>query len=719
MANIIFLSFLLSSIFTAKAQQGQSIVKPGSLLTPTTNSSWLSPSGLYAFGFYKQGNGYVVGVFLIGIPQKTVVWTANRDNPPLPDDVKLNFTSDGRLVLQSTQGTETSIATLLKSATSASMLDSGNFVLQNYNNKTIWQSFDYPTDTLLATQHLSAFRVMYSSVSKSDRSIGIFRLLMQGDGNLVQYPVGTQVVPGYDYWSTSTNGKGNNVSLCLDDDAHLYLLNSSGTYLMNLTQGGYPRNGVMYLMRIDAMRIGMLMGSMRLYSHNLAQNGNRSVLWASTDDECDPKGICGLNGFCVTSNQDFDCICLLGFAFVNQSKKTSGCERNFTAESCEVGSLRYTMEAVPNTTWENANFSILLLPTKEDCIAACLGDYNCEAVLFKNGECNKQRLPLRFGRRSQSESNVALIKVGMYYKAMSSKKKLRVDILIICVSLVAFAFIVLAISGIAIYRNRVWAYKSISNHGNIVLGEDIAPRSFTYAELEKVTDGFKEELGRGAFGTVYKGVIGNDKKVVAVKRLDIKLLAEREREFQTEMRVIGRTHHKNLVRLLGYCHDGPNRLLVYEYMSMGHGCAKISDFGLAKLLNPEQTKTFTDIRGTRGYVAPEWHRKSPVTVKVDVYSFGVVLLEIICCRKNVDYNLSEEEAILEEWACHCFETGESDKLVNDEDVDKGQLERMIKVAIWCIQDEPSIRPSMKKVLLMLEGTVEILIPPSLTIVTTM
>uniref|UniRef100_A0A2N9I388 Non-specific serine/threonine protein kinase n=1 Tax=Fagus sylvatica TaxID=28930 RepID=A0A2N9I388_FAGSY len=613
MTNIFFLSFLLSSIFTAKAQQGQSIVKPGSLLTPTTNSSWLSPSDLYAFGFYKQGNGYAVGVFLIGIPQKTVVWTANRDNPPLPDDVKLNFTSDGRLVLQSTQ----------------------------------------------------AFRVMYSSVSESNQSTRIFRILMQGDGNLVQYPVGTQVVPGYDYWSTSTNGKGNNVSLCLDDDAHRYLLNSSGTYLMNLTQGGYPRNGVVYLMRIDAD------GILRLYSHNLAQNGNRSVLWASTDDKCDPKGICGLNGFCVTSNQDFDCICLPGFAFVNQSKKTSGCERNFTAESCEVGSLRYTMEAVPNTTWENANFSILLLPTKEDCIAACLGDFNCEAVLFKNGECNKQRLPLRFGRRSQSESNVALIKV----------------------------------------------------------------------ELEKVTDGFKEELGRGAFGTVYKGVIGNDKK--------------------------------NLVRLLGYCHDGPNRLLVYEYMSNGsladvlftpekqpcwnermeiacnvargilylheecmphiihcdikpqnilmdeYRCAKISDFGLAKLLNPDQTKTFTDIRGTRGYVAPEWHRKSPVTVKVDVYSFGVVLLEIICCRKNVDYNLSEEEAILEEWACHCFETGESDKLVNDEDVDKGQLERMIKVAIWCIQDEPSIRPSMKKVLLMLEGTVEILIPPSLTIVTTM
>ncbi|XP_050259669.1 G-type lectin S-receptor-like serine/threonine-protein kinase LECRK1 [Quercus robur] len=87
-------------------------------------------------------------------------------------------------------------------------------------------------------------------------------------------------------------------------------------------------------------------------------------------------------------------------------------------------------------------------------------------------------------------------------------------------------------------------------------------------ELEKVTENFKEELGRGAFGIVYKGAIGDGKKLIAVRRLD-KLLAEREREFQTEMKVIGRTHHKNLVQLLGYCHDGPNRLLVYEYMSNG------------------------------------------------------------------------------------------------------------------------------------------------------
>ena len=352
------------------------------------------------------------------------------------------------------------------------------------------------------------------------------------------------------------------------------------------------------------------------------------------------------------------------------------------------------------------------------------------------------------------------------------KKDLRVDILIVSITLVAFAFIVLAISGFFIYRSHVSKHANVSNMGKFV-DEDVGPRSFTYAELEKMTDGFKEELGRGAFGVVYKGMIGNGQKIVAVKRLE-KLLADREREFQTEMKVIGKTHHRNLIRLLGYCHDRPNRLLMYEYMCNGsladilftpkkqpswderrgiacniargilylheecmpqiihcdikpqnilmdeNRCAKLSDFRLAKLLKSDQSQTSTNIRGTRGYVAPEWHcRNCPVTVKVDVYSFGIVLLEIMFCRRSVDSNLLEEEAILEEWVYSCFERGELDKLINDEEVDKRQFERMVKVAFWCILEEPSLRPSMKKVLLMLEGTADIPIPPNPTSVISM
>ena len=114
---------LLSAIFTTEAQQGESIVNLGSSLTPTSKSSWLSRSSLYAFGFYQQANGYATRVFLAGIPEKTVVWTANRDKPPALASVTLNLTSDGRLIMQSAQGEEMAIATPPEHATSASMLD--------------------------------------------------------------------------------------------------------------------------------------------------------------------------------------------------------------------------------------------------------------------------------------------------------------------------------------------------------------------------------------------------------------------------------------------------------------------------------------------------------------------------------------------------------------------------------------------------------------------
>ena len=115
----------------------------------------------------------------------------------------------------------------------------------------------------------------------------------------------------------------------------------------------------------------------------------------------------------------------------------------------------------------------------------------------------------------------------------------------------------------------IFAYENISNKGKIVLSNGyVGPWSFTYVELEKIIDDCKEELGRASFGIFYKGTIGNDQKIVAAKRLE-KLLVDWEREFQLKMKVIGKTHHKNLICLLGYCHDGLNRLLVYEYMCNG------------------------------------------------------------------------------------------------------------------------------------------------------
>jgi hypothetical protein len=232
-------------------------------------------------------------------------------------------------------------------------------------------------------------------------------------------------------------------------------------------------------------------------------------------------------------------------------------------------------------------------------------------------------------------------------------------------------------------------YEMITNHF----------RKYTYRELVTTTRKFKDELGRGASGIVYKGVL-QDNRAVAVKKLeDINQGAE---EFQHELSVINRINHMNLVRVWGFCSDAPHRILVSEYIENGsldktlfgtggseillgwkqrfsialgvarrlaylhHECLewvihcdmkpenilldknlvpKIADFGISKLLNRGGSNIkVSQIRGTRGYLAPEWVSSLPIIAKVDVYSFGVVLLELIKggCVSNMEGNEGEE-----------------------------------------------------------------------------
>ncbi|XP_028801236.1 G-type lectin S-receptor-like serine/threonine-protein kinase LECRK1 [Neltuma alba] len=317
------------------------------------------------------------------------------------------------------------------------------------------------------------------------------------------------------------------------------------------------------------------------------------------------------------------------------------------------------------------------------------------------------------------------------------------------------------------YKIGVLSYKRLLEVGDLGVTEGSTLRVFSYSELKKATHGFKQQLGKGSFGSVYRGTLHKGRKLIAVKMLH-KSIDEGEREFEAEMQAIGKTHHKNLVRLLGYCAERSKRLLVYEYMSNGsleklifgdstmrpdwdqrrrialdiargllylhEECrapiihcdikpqnilmdelftAKISDFGLAKLLMPDQTRTFTQVRGTRGYLAPEWNKNTPITVKADVYSYGIMLLEIVFCRRSLVVNmLNPEQIVLSNWVYKCFARRELNKLVVGEEVDNSLMENMVKVGLWCIQDEPFLRPSMKSVVLMLEGVTEVAIPPS-------
>ncbi|XP_023876127.1 G-type lectin S-receptor-like serine/threonine-protein kinase LECRK3 [Quercus suber] len=320
-------------------------------------------------------------------------------------------------------------------------------------------------------------------------------------------------------------------------------------------------------------------------------------------------GFCGPNGHCrtpVNSNGPAFCSCPDGFSPLDQSKKVVGCNEN---------------------------------------------------------ACWKKKFPLSNGRYRESNTSIVLIKENI-----GSDKKDQSMVVVLALLLGSSVFLnilffIASIVAFVLYRKRLNSRWNIDS----TLATNV--RSYTHKELEEATSGFKQTVGKGASGTVYKGVLPSDsKRFVAVKKLG-KVVEEGEKEFKTKVSVIGQTHHKNFVRLLGYCDEGQLWLLVYEYISNGSlasflfgisrphwnqrvqiafGIARglmylheecstqiihcdinpqnilldeyftprIADFGLAKLLLAEQTRvTHTAIRGTFGYFAPEWFRKASILVK--------------------------------------------------------------------------------------------------------
>jgi len=769
----------------------------GATLAPqsTTPSFWLSPSAQFAFGFYslEQGGGFVVAIWLVSGENKTVVWTAQRNDPPVTSGAKLQLNMDGKLVIIDDQGEEKVIAANSSAkAVSASVLDSGNFVLYNSKNDIIWQSFDYPTDTLLGGQSLPNGHQLVCSSSQNNHSSGRFRLKMQDDGNLVLYPVDTTDTGTDAYWDTETRfglNRDEEYQYSLDRNGTLRILNESSNgrtkvILIVVSNSSLANDGNRIIYRATQNYDGIF----HLYAH--FKNGSTQNLkqWPQVKDMCSVKGFCGFNSYCTLDDDQPLCSCLSGFISVHQNDSTLGCKRSFLKEDCREkkdSATSYEMKSEEDIGWVDVPYFMAEM-SQEECSAACLADCECEAAFYDGASCMKQRLPLRYLTRQLRDyrTSVLLWKVGDSLsnrtendnpvpvpepppiKATSNKATVHIIVITSVFSLLLCSTIV--ISSHYTYKIRILKYKRLMETGNLGLNEEVTLRRFSYSELKRATNNFKIELGKGSFGAVYKGALEKGKRLIAVKRLE-KLVEEGEREFQAEMRAIGKTRHRNLVRLLGFCAEGSKRLLVYEYMSNGslgnlifvgknqrrpewdervriaveiargimylhEECeapiihcdikpqnilvdefwtAKISDFGLAKLLMPDQTRTMTGARGTRGYVAPEWNKNVPISVKTDVYSYGIMLLEILCCRRNIEVHVPEPEAVsLSTWAYNCFVAGKLNKLFPWEVVDdKTAVENMVKVALWCIQDEAFLRPTMKSVVLMLEGVTDIAIPP--------
>ncbi|KAL1546946.1 putative serine/threonine-protein kinase [Salvia divinorum] len=286
---------------------------------------------------------------------------------------------------------------------------------------------------------------------------------------------------------------------------------------------------------------------------------------------------------------------------------------------------------------------------------------------------------------------------------------------------------------------------------------------YTLRELEESTNEFADEnvIGEGGYGIVYKGVLeGNNK--VAVKNL-LNNRGQAEREFKVEVEAIGRVRHKNLVRLLGYCAEGTHRMLVYEYVNNGnleqwlhgdvgpcspltweirmniilgtakgltylHEClepkvvhrdikssnilldrdwhAKVSDFGLAKLIGSEKSYITTRVMGTFGYVAPEYASTGMLNERSDVYSFGILIMEIITGRNPVDYGRPAGEVNLVDWLKTMVSNRNSEGVLDPKLLDKPSsraLKRTLLVALRCVDPNSQKRPKMGHVVHMLEA----------------
>ncbi|KAL0725155.1 hypothetical protein Bca4012_039754 [Brassica carinata] len=296
-------------------------------------------------------------------------------------------------------------------------------------------------------------------------------------------------------------------------------------------------------------------------------------------------------------------------------------------------------------------------------------------------------------------------------------------------------------------------------------------RRFTIEEIKSATNDFEKELivGVGGFGPVYKGRIDGGTTLVAVKRLEI-TSNQGAKEFDTELQMLTMLRHIHLVSLIGYCEDENEMVLVYEYMPHGtlrdhlykrnkvsdpplswtrrleicigaarglqylhtgakhmiihrdikttnilldeNYIAKVSDFGLSKVgpTSASQTHVSTVVKGSFGYLDPEYYRRQVLTEKSDVYSFGVVLFEVLCCRPVRLENVPREEADLVRWVKSNYKKGTVDQIVDADltaDITPVSLEKFCEIAVRCVQDRGVERPPMNDVVWALEFALQL------------
>ncbi|KAF8409393.1 hypothetical protein HHK36_005468 [Tetracentron sinense] len=734
------------------------------------NQTIISDGGNFKLGFFTPGKSqnHYIGIWYNKVSIQTVVWVANRDRPLSdPSSAELKI-MDGNLVLLN-QSKFPIWSTNLNSSTSnsieAALLDDGNLVLRDGTNSSapVWESLDHPTHTWLPggklgldkrtnkTQRLTAWR------SEEDPAPGIFSLELDPNGTSQYFILwnGSE-----NYW---TSGVWNGHIFSLVPEMRInYIYNFS--YITNENENYFTYS--VYDNSILSRFIMDLSGQVKQLSW-LENAHEWNLFWAQPRQQCEVHALCGAFGRCNEKALPF-CECMQGFG------ERSSKEWNLSDWS--GGCVRKTPLQCGNITLVNGEKDGFLLSPKmrlpvnpqslavgrsEECELACLNNCSCTAYSYGSDGCSiwvEDLLNLQQFSDDESDGNDLYIRLAAS-EFSSSKKGTATWVIVgtVAGAVALLGFLLVLIWG---WQRRRPVGTSKAVEGSLV--------PFGYRDLQSATKNFSEKLGGGGFGSVFKGTLP-DSTVIAVKKLEG--FSQGEKQFRTEVSTIGTIQHVNLVRLRGFCSEGAKRLLVYDYMPNGsldshlfhqndssildwkmryqialgiargltylhekcrdciihcdikpenilldaELCPKVADFGLAKLIGREFSRVLTTMRGTRGYLAPEWISGVAITAKADVYSYGMMLFELISGRRNSEQSEVGKVGFYPTWAANKLKEGEDVLSILDQrlegDANVEELTRACRVACWCIQDEETHRLSMGQVVQILEGVLEVNPPP--------
>ncbi|XP_066310453.1 G-type lectin S-receptor-like serine/threonine-protein kinase At2g19130 isoform X2 [Miscanthus floridulus] len=753
--------------------------------------SLVSKRGKFRLGFFQPDNStqrWYLGIWYNQISVHTTVWVANRVTPISdPESSQLSISSDRNMVIldhsssRSTVVWSTNVTTgITSNSTVGVILDNGNLVLADASNTSavLWQSFDHFGDTWLPGGKLGRNKLtgevtrLVAWKGYNDPTPSLFALELDPRGSS-QYLLNWN--GSEQYWS-SGNWTGTAFAAVPE-------MTSTGASPVSEYTFGYvdganesyfvydvTDESVVTRFQVDVT------GQIQFLTWVAA--GNEWVLfWSEPKRQCDVYSVCGPFGVC-TDNALPSCTCPRGFrerdlAEWLQDDHTAGCARNTALQPCSAAAARdgqkkhgsrnddrfYTM---PNMRLPS-NAQSTAAASAHDCELACLRNCSCTAFSYSVGGCS-----LWYGdlinlqdTTSSGTGGGSSISIRLAASEFSSNGNTKTLIVGLVVGGFVAAVTAIVLATIFILRSR--RIKSLRRvEGSLV--------AFTYRDLRLVTKNFSEKLGGGAFGSVFKGALPDpDATLVAVKKLEG--VRQGEKQFRAEVSTIGTTQHVNLIRLLGFCSEGSNRLLVYEHMPNGsldrhlfgasssHGVLswdaryqialgiargldylhekcrdciihcdikpenillddalvpRVADFGLAKLMGRDFSRVLTTMRGTVGYLAPEWIAGTAVTTKADVFSYGMMLFEIVSGRRNVGQRADGTVDFFPSTAVSLLFDGDVSSAVDGQlggNADVAQVERACKVACWCVQEDESLRPSMGTVVQVLEGLVDVNVPP--------